>query len=75
MGDHISMADCPHIDGCEMYEAFRISSTVEVWQNLYCRATFAGCERYKRATAGLAVDRLLLPNGRLLQKGRISTPK
>lgn len=49
-----------------MYELFRKSGTLGVWQITYCRSDYKGCARYGEALQGKPVPLTLLPNGRSL---------
>ncbi len=43
---------------------------LRIWQDRYCEGEYEKCERYKRAAAKEVVPDNLLPNGKILAKGR-----
>jgi hypothetical protein len=61
---------CTHAATCELYQHFRLSANLAIWQNRYCNSRYERCERFKLAAQGAPVPALLLPNGVLLR-----TPK
>ena len=59
---------CEHLDDCEMFQLFRLTGTLAVWQERYCRGDYESCERHKRQCRGEHVQPTLLPNGQFLKK-------
>lgn len=51
-----------------MYDMFRKSGTLGVWQLSYCKAEFHTCARYEESSRGRRVPLTLLPNGKSLGK-------
>jgi hypothetical protein len=47
-----------------MYELFRKSGTLGIWQLNYCSATYTNCARHQLASEGRPVPLTLLPNGK-----------
>lgn len=66
------MAQCPHMESCEMYSLFSHSGTLAVWKINYCTSEFTRCARYQRSLEGRLVPITLLPNGKELN---VTTPK
>lgn len=62
--------DCPHITDCPMFTLFRVSGTEEIWKVRYCLDEYEKCARHELNQQGQIVPIDLLPNGRLLRKGR-----
>lgn len=63
------MAGCPKLLDCGLHRSISMKEALRVWQTFYCEGSFARCERYKLASAGLPVPESLLPNGRLVDAG------
>jgi hypothetical protein len=57
---------CARIDGCPLFKAFSMKSSLKIWQSYFCEGDFTRCQRYLRAAAGETVPANLLPNGRSL---------
>lgn len=57
------MANCPHVEGCELFPLFNQRSFLRIWQMSYCERDFEKCQRFQRAGRGEAVPLTLLPNG------------
>jgi hypothetical protein len=53
-----------------------MKEALRVWQSFYCESSYARCERFKLASAGMSVPVRLLPNGRLqdTQEQPLATP-
>jgi hypothetical protein len=63
------MASCPQTTACALHQSISMKEALRVWQSFYCDGAFIRCERFKLATAGVAVPARLLPNGRLQDLG------
>jgi hypothetical protein len=61
---------CPHVEGCEMYEVFTLTSNLAIWQDRYCSGDYEYCARYKLSKTGEKVPPGLLPNASMLTKIR-----
>ena len=61
--------DCPHATDCPLFERFRMSSSLRIWQIYFCEGKYEGCERYKLNCKGAPVAPNLLPNGEFLGEG------
>jgi hypothetical protein len=61
------MSSCPQLFTCGLHRNVSMKEALRVWQSFYCEASFARCERFKLASAGVAVPEKLLPNGRLVE--------
>jgi len=70
------MASCPHKSDCGLHANISMKEALRVWQSFYCEGSFARCERFKLAMAGMSVPVRLLPNGRLqdVQEQPIAAP-
>jgi len=62
----LKMPACPELFTCGLHRSVSMREALRVWQSFYCEGCFGRCERYKLATAGVAVPEKLLPNGRLV---------
>ncbi|MGC4000022.1 MAG: hypothetical protein QM767_22335 [Anaeromyxobacter sp.] len=60
------MPSCPELERCVLHRSIGMQAALRVWQSFYCEGCYSRCERYKLASANLAVPVRLLPNGRLL---------
>ncbi len=60
------MASCTRIDRCPLFKHFSLKASLVIWTSRYCTGDYGRCERLKRATAGVAVPPVMLPNGRML---------
>jgi hypothetical protein len=69
------MAACPKTQSCALHQHIGMREALRVWQSFYCDGAFARCERFKLAAAGSDVPQRLLPNGRLLDEPRVTTPQ
>jgi hypothetical protein len=63
--NEMAPTSCPKKTDCGLAEAISMKEAQKVWQSFYCEGSFARCERFKLANAGLGVPARLLPNGRL----------
>jgi hypothetical protein len=59
---------CPHSSECKLFERFRVSSALKVWQVFYCESRFRECSRYIRLEEGKPVEPTLLPDGTTLEE-------
>lgn len=53
-----------------MYALFTEAGTLGAWKELFCKADYTRCARYKASELGHPVPINLLPNGDLLKKAR-----
>ncbi|MBP9114277.1 MAG: hypothetical protein KBF88_15800 [Polyangiaceae bacterium] len=53
-----------------MYTLFTEAGTLGAWKELFCKANYTRCARYKASELGHPVPINLLPNGDLLKKAR-----
>jgi len=70
------MASCPLQSECGLHANISMKEALRVWQSFYCESSYARCERFKLASAGMSVPVRLLPNGRLqdAQEQPLATP-
>ena len=61
--------DCPHAVDCPLFDRFKQSSSLKIWQIYFCDGRFENCERYKLNCKGAPVPPGLLPNGETLGEG------
>lgn len=64
MKDAPSTCACPHSGACPMFDLFRRSGTLALWQGAFCDGDYKGCARFKLSLEGRKVPPTLLPNGR-----------
>jgi len=61
------MTDCEHLDGCPIFDYFRLESLRTVWTSQYCRGSLQeSCARKIMKAKGWPVPANLLPNGHKL---------
>lgn len=61
------MADCAHMDNCEMYKLLKLAGSLKTWQTRYCCADFTECARFRLSAEGRPVPPNLMPNGAMLK--------
>jgi hypothetical protein len=54
---------CPESGRCGLYRRLRASSTLAVWQTLFCNSGFHRCVRYRMSMSNALVPVDLLPDG------------
>ena len=64
--------NCPHAADCPLFERFKMSSVLRIWQIYYCEAKYEECVRYQKNCSGETVAPTLLPNGEDLTEGEAS---
>jgi hypothetical protein len=61
---------CPNVEKCPLFPELKMQSGLRIWKTLFCEndAKFAGCERFKMASAGRMPHPRMLPNGKQLDE-------
>lgn len=54
---------CPETGRCGLYHRLRTSSSLAVWQTLFCNSGFHRCVRYRMSMSNALVPIDLLPDG------------
>jgi hypothetical protein len=54
---------CPETGRCGLYARLRASSSLAVWQTLFCNSGFHRCVRYRMSMSNALVPIDLLPDG------------
>jgi hypothetical protein len=65
---------CPHAENCALYPQFALDSLLKYWKTSYCTAEHTRCARYQLSKEGKPVPALLLPSGRMMNKGLEKDP-
>ncbi len=61
---------CVHAADCPLFERFKLSSVLRIWQIYYCEERFDECVRYQMDCRGEPVPPTLLPNGKDMADGK-----
>lgn len=59
---------CPNASACPLFERFRASPALRVWQRFFCESSFERCARFGRMQCGDEVAATLLPDGTYLDQ-------
>ena len=59
---------CPHASDCPLFERFRVSSALRIWQVFFCDARYLDCKRYEAMRDGRPIPATLLPDGSDLEE-------
>ena len=60
---------CTHASDCPLFERFKLTSVLRVWQIYFCEGRFDQCVRYQMSCRGEVPSPTLLPNGDELVDG------
>lgn len=61
---------CPNAGACPLFERFRTSPALRVWQRFFCESSFERCARFRQMQCGDSVSPTLLPDGSELEESR-----